>query len=482
VRNVPVKPFTLPKKSLGDLDADVAAKLIAASADVALVVDSKGVIRDLALEGDELAKDGFENWIGRLWIDTVTTESRPKIQELLKTPGPGRDAVPYWRQVNHPSPRGREVPIRYATVETGKQGMVVAVGRNLAAMSAMQQRILESQRQMETEYSRLRQAETRYRALFHNTSEAVMILDLATLKVTEANPAAGQVVCREQRKLVGRSFVDLFEASTASEVQALMAELRSSPRGGERMLRLLDHETDCLVSASLFRQDGGAYVIVRISVVGGDSAEAMVEHRVTNSVERIVEALPDAFVVTDAAGKIVTANAAFLELVQLATEDQAKGQPLDRWVGRTPVDLSVLLTNLREHHTMRRFNSVTRGEFGGSEEIEISAVSALASKPPSIGFVLRRQEARETFAGDSETTALSRSVKQMTELVGRVPLRDIVRETTDIMERMCIEAALQLTKDNRASAAEILGLSRQGLYMKLRRYGIGDLASDQSDS
>ena len=36
-------------------------------------------------------------------------------------------------------------------------------------------------------------------------------------------------------------------------------------------------------------------------------------------------------------------------------------------------------------------------------------------------------------------------------------------------------AALELTRDNRASAAEILGLSRQSLYVKLRRYGLGDL-------
>lgn len=479
VRNVPVKTFNLPKKSLGDLDADVAAKLIVASADVALIVDSKGFIQDLALESDDLAKDGFESWIGRRWIDTVTDDSRSKIEELLSNPG--RDAVPHWRQVNHPSPRGRDVPVRYATVETGKQGMVVAVGRNLAAMSALQQRIVESQRQMETEYARLRQAETRYRALFHNTSEAVMILDLATLKVAEANPAAGQAVNREQRKLVGRNFIELFEPTATADVQSLIAELRIQPRGGNRMLRLLDHDTDCLVSASLFRQDGGAYVIVRIGAVGSETADTAVDQRGANSVERIVEALPDAFVVTDAHGKIVTANAAFLELAQLATEDQAKGQSLDRWVGRTPVDLNVLLSNLREHPTMRRFNSVTRGEFGGSEDIEISAVSALDSKPPSIGFVLRRQEARETFAGDSENTALSRSVKQMTELVGRVPLRDIVRETTDIMERMCIEAALHLTKDNRASAAEILGLSRQGLYMKLRRYGIGELTPEAVD-
>jgi DNA-binding NtrC family response regulator len=62
----------------------------------------------------------------------------------------------------------------------------------------------------------------------------------------------------------------------------------------------------------------------------------------------------------------------------------------------------------------------------------------------------------------------------MTELVGRVPLRDIVRETTDLIEELCIQAALELTGDNRAAAAEMLGLSRQSLYVKLKRFGVGD--------
>ncbi|MFZ3238514.1 MAG: helix-turn-helix domain-containing protein [Stellaceae bacterium] len=41
-----------------------------------------------------------------------------------------------------------------------------------------------------------------------------------------------------------------------------------------------------------------------------------------------------------------------------------------------------------------------------------------------------------------------------------------------------MEAALELTGDNRASAAEMLGLSRQGLYMKLRRYGLGEIDAE----
>jgi len=67
-------------------------------------------------------------------------------------------------------------------------------------------------------------------------------------------------------------------------------------------------------------------------------------------------------------------------------------------------------------------------------------------------------------------------VAELSRLVGRMPLKDIVGETVDMIEKMCIQSALTLTHNNRASASEMLGLSRQSLYVKLRRYG---MVSDQ---
>ena len=98
---------------------------------------------------------------------------------------------------------------------------------------------------------------------------------------------------------------------------------------------------------------------------------------------------------------------------------------------------------------------------------------------PCFGFTIRNVGRRLPQDGPRSGRELPRSVEQLTELVGRVPLKDLVRETTDVIERLCIEAALELTGDNRASAAEILGLSRQSLYVKLRRYGLGDLGSER---
>ena len=87
---------------------------------------------------------------------------------------------------------------------------------------------------------------------------------------------------------------------------------------------------------------------------------------------------------------------------------------------------------------------------------------------------------REQVGPAEQRRELPRTAEQLTQLVGRVSLREIVSETTDVIERMCIEAALNLTSNNRASAAELLGLSRQSLYSKLNRYGLAGPDADPS--
>jgi transcriptional regulator PpsR len=145
------------------------------------------------------------------------------------------------------------------------------------------------------------------------------------------------------------------------------------------------------------------------------------------------------------------------------------------------VDLSVLLSNLRQRGAVRLYATHLKSEYGTSAEVEISAVAVPQGEPPCMGFTIR-DVGRRLGSDVLLAKDLPRSADQMTELVGRVPLRDIVRETTDLIEQLCINAALQLTGDNRASAAEMLGLSRQSLYVKLRRFGMGDSAGADGDA
>ena len=71
---------------LPQLSADKLAQLISATSDIALVLNSDGVIESVSVGWDELSVLQCPQWIGKTWVDTVTSESRPKVSEMLATP------------------------------------------------------------------------------------------------------------------------------------------------------------------------------------------------------------------------------------------------------------------------------------------------------------------------------------------------------------------------------------------------------------
>ena len=470
--------FSSPLESLGSIDPETAAALLALASDVSLVIDSAGVILDVAFGNPGLARDAYRDWIGRRWVDTVTMESKPKIEALIHEAGaqPSR-----WRQVNHPVPQGTDVPISYSVIRYHKDRRIVAVGRDQRAMASLQQRLIEAQQAMEREYARIRDSEKRYRLLFQLAAEAVLIVDAENQRVLEANPAAlallGQDIKKlDSRKVVGANFPELFDKPSRQAALSFMSALRVAPRVDNVHVQVSGDKNAVLLSGSLFRQENESQLLVLLSRVGGG---AVTGERA--NLLRIVEKMPDAFVVTDADRRVLTANSAFVDLVQVANEEQARGEPLERWLGRSGMDIDVLFANLRTNGFVRHFSTTLRGEYGASEDVEITAVSVPGGERPCLGFTIRSsgwRVGKERLGGRE----LPRTVEQFTDLVGRVPLKSLVRETTDLIERLCIEAALELTRDNRASAADMLGLSRQGLYAKLRRYGLGDLDTEENEA
>ena len=471
-----VQVFKSPKESLGDLGALSAAKLIAAATDVAVVVDGKGFIRDVAFNKEELSLelDGHGRWLGSKLADIVTPETRGKIAELLSDAAARKSSN--WRQVNHPSPRGEDIPILYAAINIERDDRFVVVGRDLRPLAVMQQRLINAQQSMERDYIRLRHSETRYRLLFQVASEAVMIVDAGNNQIVDANPAALAMLDESAPQLLKSPFPDHLDAAGALAVQSLLADVRATGRDNSTRAHLANGQREASVSASLFRQENASFFLVRLSSqTSPPEAGAL---KATSLLFRYFDAAPDGLVITQFDGRIVRVNPAFLEMAQLSNAEQSRGEKLDRWLGRIGVDFSVALANLRQHGSIRLFATVLRGEYGATAEVEVSAVSLTdTDDKPSIGFAIRNVEKRLSTAAPS-TRELPRSVAQLTELIGRVPLRDLVRETTDVIEKLSIEAALELTGDNRASAAEMLGLSRQSLYVKLRRFGLAEHAVD----
>lgn len=477
-KNKPAAPraigeFKLARQTLSDLDAGAMSALLCTAADVTLVLDDTGTIVDIAYGDEALATELGDAWLGQRWIDTVTEDSHPKIRALLAPPLPG---AMRWRQINQSIPEGGTMALSFAShalpARARNPARWFAFGRDQRVTMALQQRLVEAQLSVERDYARFRQAELRYRQLFQMAGEAVLVIDAASGRVLEANPAAATMMDTPADKMVGQVFPLGLTPRSTKLVTSLLAAARRTGRADPVNAELAQGRNAVQVSATLLHQDQSHLLLVRLSRI--DTQHAQAHGAEAAMLLQLAQGAPDGLVVTDLDGMVQAANTEFINLCQMAGEEQMRGQSLERWLGRTDVDLGVLVSNLRQRGAVKLFATTLRGEFGASTEVEISAVTVTRSDPMLLGFTVR-DVGRRLQPEAAAAQALPRSVNQLTELVGRVPMKDIVGETTDLIEKRCIEAALELTRDNRASAAEILGLSRQSLYVKLRRYGLGDL-------
>ena len=470
--------FDDAQRFFNGLDADTVSRLVTAAADVVLVMDGDGVIQDAAFSGEDLLNQGYQEWLGKPWSQTVTEESRPKVASMLRDLGNGKG--PRWRHLNHQSANGMDLPLSYSLIQIpaaqgASSARAIAFGRDLRPQAALQQKLITAQRSMERDYWQLKHAQTRYRLLFQVSSEALLILDASTEKLEDCNPAA-QAMFGEALSKSGWSLAHSLDKRSNTALSQVFSGLRASGQSEPLDLRLLPDNADVRVSVSLFRQEQSSHFLLRLTpknLRADTSGNTNAKQILTD----VMESAPDAFVVTDLSGNVLTANRAFLQLAQVSNEGLVRGESLERWLGRAGVDLSVLISNLRQRDVVRLFATRMRGDYGSTTDVEISAVAVTTGEQRCLGFTIRDVGLRLNNEA-KPSRELPRSTGQMTELVGRVPLKDIVRETTDLIEQLCIEAALELTGDNRASAAEMLGLSRQSLYVKLRRFGMGDAGGE----
>ena len=458
-------PFGKAAELFDVLDADAAMKLAMVAGDITLILDDTGTILDTAFDPNDFP--GFDHWEGTNWIETVTEESRPKVMEMLAAARRGE--VQHWRQVNHPT-RDGDVPVRYVVLSVNGGEHRIAFGRDLREAGKMQQRLLQVQQSLERDYLRMRQLEARYRKLFDLSGEPILIVEAATLRIREANPAAHSLMGVRAGALSGKKLPALVEKGSREKLQSAVGAALATDSISPTMIEIAKGSRPVEMVISGFTQDRGQYLLIRMTV--DDAMQSA-----PSPVLELVDQMPDAFVVADSSLEVINANQAFVELVQAATIDQLRGQPLSNWIGRPGIDLDLIEGQIDQHGAARNVSTVLRtGDDIDGEPIELSAVRSVGDGS-LYAFVIRPigRRLRDLPPGSQD---LPRSVEQLTDLVGRMSLKDIVRESTDLIERLCIEAALTYTSDNRASAAEILGLSRQSLYSKLHRHGLGNLPNE----
>ncbi|EFL89097.1 transcriptional regulator PpsR [Ahrensia sp. R2A130] len=455
--------FTRAKDFFQGLAPERTAKIVASAADVTLVIDAQGIIRDAAFGVEALFNSGGRSWAGRPLTETVTIECEDKVELLLSEARAG--GAMRSREINHSLPHGEDMPVRYSAAQLGDDGSVIVFGQDISRIAVLQQKLMNAQLSMERDFAKLRAGELRYRMMFQLSDVAQLVVEAEGLTVADINAAAARVLGEDTAAAKDKTLAKLFDTDDSALLENVLRATVDEDREHDIAIHLRDGNALTL-TATPFRQERRTYLLIHLMARGDTSSSG--HFALDRQVMDIVEQMPDAFVLTTPDRKVLATNAAFLDLLNIDSVRDTEGTIFDHWFERPGVDCNVLIANVEEHGIVRRFATMLRSRFGRVESVELAATRIPHRDTYVLGFIIRPLAAP---AGTSmgEETALTRSNEQITNLVGHMPLKDIVRETTHMIEQLCIETALDLTKGNRVSAARMLGLSRQSLYAKLAR-------------
>ena len=446
---------------------ELAKTFVSLASDIALVIDADGVIRNVVQGGGDPIAPGASQWVGRAWIDTVSGETRPKIANLLKEVA--ATGIARRREVNHPLGADQSIPVAYTAIRLGADGPVLAAGRDLRTIAAIQKRFVESQQDMERGYWQARQAESRYQLLFQVATDAVFVVDGETLQIVEANQASCSMFGATRGQLQGRHVSAGFEHHSRGAINELLGNARATGQSGEIRARLQGTQATTSVAATPFRADESMRLLVRARAAEGSASSPALNQ----SISRLVDAASDGVVVTDSIGRVLIANPAFLGLTGLSGEAQLKGQPLMNWLSLADQPLAALVGKVRRDGIGRHVESWVKPVDAPAVQIEISAVLLTEGDQECIGFTIRpvaRASFRPAFddtAGDALTRALQAGIEALAAELGERKLTEIVRDAGALAERHFLKLALQRSDNDLRAAAALLGISAESFARRL---------------
>ncbi len=450
------------------IEPEIVSEIISRIADLALVISPAGIVLGVLSNPSTKLQFPFSRWEGQPLVSHLTVESIPKFESRLEEFLQTKSGLIRPVELNHTSgPSEAEFPVRYSFHQIGTDGAILMLGQDLRPVAEMQQQLVAAQIALEKDYETQREFDTRLRVLMAASSEGTLFAMAGDGEITDCNAAMLTMLGLTRAAVVGAALPDLISLADGGELMRRLAHVAGSRGGSDVQIKTAGGRELCL-RPTLFRATGEQMVLCQITDGQGISvrSDALDDHLLG-----LFERGADGIVFINKAGNMLSANEAFMRLTDVVHSQAVNGRPISDFLGRGSVDLNVICENAMRTGAMRLYATRLIGEHGVEIPVEI-ATALLSGGPESIFALVIRDASRAEMVRKSSGQITDVDMRSVIELIGSQTLKGIVAKTTDVIEKMCIEAAVEMTSNNRVAAAEMLGLSRQSLYVKLRKYDL----------
>jgi len=451
-----------------NLDQAATADLISRLCDFAFVISRDGEIIQTMTSPFLVPRLDMSSWKGRRFKDTLTKESVPKFETRLAEFKAGqKDIRPV--ELNHrATDQQAELPVRYTYHSAASDGSTLLLGADLRPVAEMQQQLVEAQIALENDYDARREHEIRLRVLMDSSDVATVFISLDTGAISSCNSAAEVLLGRSRNELIDTYFA--MEFADEGQTGLIDRMVTAAPDGsmGAILAKSAQAGRSYRLDPILFRGTSSQMLLCKIEPE--ESTQEPVDQLATHLVSFFHKGV-DPIVFVNMSGQILSANEAFVSLANVTHAQTLSGRSMSEFFSRGSVDLNVILESARRNGKMRLYSTKILNEHGDERPVEISTTQIRTEREPICVLLLRNARRVETIS--TPTSQMSEAeINSVVELIGSQSLKDIVARSTDVVEKMCIETAIGMTSNNRVAAAEMLGLSRQSLYVKLRKYDL----------
>lgn len=449
--------------------------IVSTAADLAIVLETSGKVKSVVVNPLNPTLGQLDHWKNRDIREFTAEDSLSKIESQLAAYEEGGDQPVEAIELNHFDNANWEFPIRYTLHRTANENVLLMLGRDLRPIAELQHRLVKAQLALERDYENHRDFETRYRVVMDSVKEPLALVQVGSGRILDLNAAAARILGADADTMVGGAFTQEFDGRRRGEFIESLVAMAGNQSGGSVQVEAKRTAQPVVLYPTLFRAAGDRMLLCRIEPEG--TVESLAAE-LSSALSQLYQSGPDAIVITDMHGMIRSGNETFLGFCDVGQLSEVKGRSLSEFLSRGSVDLKVLLENASRSGQMRVYSTRIDGAYGAQLSVEISTTRLGSGAQSGFAFIIRdtsRVEVMREPAGNATGGGMpiaDDSMRNVMDLVGSTALKDIVAATTDVVEKMCIETAVELTGNNRVAAAEMLGLSRQSLYVKLRKFGL----------